>query len=244
MSLTNARTNRAADEPRPVTIETGVAPYAEGSALIAFGNTRVWCTATVEERVPPWLEGRNQGWVTGEYSMLPRSTHSRISRSRAHESGRSQEISRLLGRSLRAGIDLKRLGPRTITVDCDVLQADGGTRTAAITGGFVALALACDMLARTKVIARTPITARVAAISVGLVGGEPRLDLDYREDSSADADVNVVQDSRGQIIEIQGTAEKRAFTRDQLTLMLDYASTGIEQLVAMQSEAIDAAKPS
>ncbi|HLT17808.1 MAG TPA: ribonuclease PH [Thermomicrobiales bacterium] len=241
MSSTISRTGRATSELRPVTIETGVAPYAEGSALIACGNTRVWCTATVEERVPPWLTGKGQGWVTAEYSMLPRSTHTRINRDRASGSGRSQEISRLIGRSLRAGIDLKRLGERMITVDCDVLQADGGTRTAAITGGFVALELACRMLAHTRVIPRSPITDRVAAVSAGIIAGEPRLDLDYQEDSAADVDCNVVMDARGRIIELQSTAERSGLTREHLGTLLDMAAAGIEQLMAIQRAAVEGA---
>ena len=241
MSSTISRTGRATSELRPVTIETGVAPYAEGSALIACGNTRVWCTATVEERVPPWLTGKGQGWVTAEYSMLPRSTHTRINRDRASGSGRSQEISRLIGRSLRAGIDLKRLGERMITVDCDVLQADGGTRTAAITGGFVALELACRMLAHTRIIPRSPITDRVAAVSAGIIAGEPRLDLDYQEDSAADVDCNVVMDARGRIIELQSTAERSGLTREHLGTLLDMAAAGIEQLMAIQRAAVEGA---
>ena len=241
MSSTISRTGRATSELRPVTIDTGVAPYAEGSALIACGNTRVWCTATVEERVPPWLTGKGQGWVTAEYSMLPRSTHTRINRDRASGSGRSQEISRLIGRSLRAGIDLKRLGERMITVDCDVLQADGGTRTAAITGGFVALELACRMLAHTRVIPRSPITDRVAAVSAGIIAGEPRLDLDYQEDSAADVDCNVVMDARGRIIELQSTAERSGLTREHLGTLLDMAAAGIEQLMAIQRAAVEGA---
>lgn len=240
MSLTALRAGRESTELRPVAIETGVAPYAEGSALIATGNTRVWCTASVEDRVPPWLERSGQGWVTAEYSMLPRATHTRVNRERASNSGRSKEISRLIGRSLRAGIDLKRLGARTITVDCDVVQADGGTRTAAITGGFVALNLACEMLARTGAIARSPITSKVAAISVGVVTGEVRLDLDYSEDSAADVDFNVVMDSRGNFIEVQGSAEGQTFSREQLDSMVDVAAKGIEDLLGFQETALNA----
>lgn len=239
MSLTQKRVGRGVDELRPVTIETGVAPYAEGSALIAYGGTRIWCTATVEESVPPWLEGRGTGWVTAEYSMLPRSTQRRITRSRATESGRSQEISRLIGRSLRAGVNLKGLGARTITVDCDVLQADGGTRTAAITGGFVALALACRSLTRTKLLRTSPIAVRVASVSVGLVAGEPRLDLDYSEDAAADVDMNVVMSSRGELIEVQATAERRPFSRQDFDRLLDLAQAGIEELLTLQVEAIE-----
>jgi ribonuclease PH len=228
---------------REVTIETGVAPYAEGSALVAFGHTRVWCTATVEHRVPPWLSGKGQGWVTAEYAMLPRSTHSRIDRQRASSSGRSQEISRLIGRSLRAGIDLKRLGERTITVDCDVLQADGGTRTAAITGGFVALELACGLLSRTRVIPRSPITGRIAAISAGMIAGEARLDLDYHEDSSADVDCNVVMDGTGKIIELQSTAEKGGLARGDLDKLIEMAAQGIQELMRLQRLAVEASVP-
>ena len=238
------RTGRAVDELRAVTIETGVAPYAEGSALIAFGGTRIWCTATVDESVPPWLEGRGSGWVTAEYSMLPRSTQRRITRSRATDSGRSQEISRLIGRSLRASVNLKSLGARTVTIDCDVLQADGGTRTAAITGGFVALALACRSLMRTKLLRASPISARVASVSVGLVAGEPRLDLDYTEDAAADVDMNVVMSSRGELIEVQATADRRPFSRTDFDRLLDLAQAGIEELLAMQAEAVEKARAS
>ena len=243
MTIVHARFQREPEELRAVSIEIGVAPYAEGSALISCGETRVWCTATVEDRVPPWLESSGQGWVTAEYSMLPRSTHSRIRRDRASGSGRSQEISRLIGRSLRAGVDLNRLGPRTITVDCDVLQADGGTRTAAITGGFVALELALGMIARTGVIPRSPITSRIAAVSAGIVGGEPRLDLDYHEDSSADVDCNVVMNSRGEYIEVQATAEGAALSGEQLNLLLDLSRDGIQQLMRVQLDAVGTPGP-
>lgn len=241
MSLTQARSGRANDELREVEIKLGVAPYAEGSALISTGNTRVWCTASVSDRVPGWLEGRDQGWVTAEYSMLPRSTHQRIDRERASGSGRAREISRLIGRSLRAGVDLKRLGPRMITIDCDVLQADGGTRTAAITGGWVALKAAVDMLQRTGVLAHNPVTARVAAVSAGIVAGDVRLDLDYSEDSAADVDCNIVMDSKSRLIEVQGSAEGRPFSRDQLNEMLDVAAEGIRQLNEIQHQALETA---
>ncbi len=243
MSIHRARFQRERDEMRPVVIETGVAPYAEGSALIAYGDTRVWCTATVEDRVPGWLSGRGKGWVTAEYSMLPRSTHTRIDRQRASGSGRSQEISRLIGRSLRAGIDLKRLGERTVTVDCDVLQADGGTRTAAITGGFVALEVALEILSRTKVLSRSPVTTRIAAVSAGIVAGEARLDLDYHEDSSAAVDCNLVMDGRGRIIELQSTAEGAGVTREQMDQLLDLASSGITELLRLQKVAVEQAPP-
>lgn len=223
---------------RPVTIETGVAPYAEGSALIAFGDTRVWCTATVDERVPAWLENAKRGWVTAEYSMLPRATLTRTNRERATNSGRSQEISRLIGRSLRAGIDLRALGTRQIVVDCDVLQADGGTRTAAITGAFVALEMACQRLVATKVLRASPTIAKVAAVSVGMVSNAARLDLEYTEDASADVDCNVVMDSRGGLIEVQGSAEGQAFSRRQMDEMLDLAQLGISQLFELQGKAL------
>jgi ribonuclease PH len=226
---------------RPVTIETDVARFAEGSALIAFGDTSVWCTASVEERVPPFLEGKRRGWVTGEYAMLPRATNTRISWDRSINSGRSQEISRLIGRSLRAAVDMKRLGERTVTIDCVVQQADGGTRTAAITGGFVALALACNRLVATGTLKTSPITLPVAAVSAGVVGNEVRLDLDYSEDSRAQADCNIVMNSRGNLIELQGTGEERAFTRDELQQILDLTSPAIERLVDAQRSAIDSA---
>lgn len=238
MSLTTKRSGRQHDELRPVTIQTGVAPYAEGSALIAFGDTRVWCTATVDDRVPPWLEAANRGWVTAEYSMLPRATLSRTNRDRAANSGRSQEISRLIGRSLRAGIDLKALGKRQIIVDCDVLQADGGTRTAAITGAHVALELACQHLVATRVLKSSPIQTKVAAVSVGMVSGTARLDLDYSEDSAADVDCNVVMTSAGTLIEVQGSAEGKPFSRDDMNRMLDLAEAGIRHLVVLQREAL------
>ena len=239
MSITNQRVGRSPDEMRPVTIETGVAPYAEGSALIAFGSTRVWCTASIEERVPPWLVGKRSGWVTAEYSMLPRATHTRTNRDRATNSGRSQEISRLIGRSLRAGINLTALGERAITIDCDVLQADGGTRTAAITGGFVALALACNSLVATKQLKASPITSRIVAVSAGIIAREPRLDLDYREDSSAEVDCNIVMNARAELVEIQASAEGRPYSREQLTQLLDLAVPGIKILVELQQQAIE-----
>lgn len=239
MSLTIARTDRGLDELRPIGIEIDVAPHAEGSALINTGNTRVWCTASVEESVPRWLEASGQGWVTAEYSLLPRSTNTRISRQRAKDSGRSREISRLIGRSLRAGIDLKALGSRSITIDCDVLQADGGTRTAAITGGFVALALACQHLIQAGTVRRSPIRANIAAVSAGIVAGDARLDLDYKEDTNADVDLNIVMDSQGRYVEIQGNAEQRAFSREQLNEMLDLAGNSIPQLIEMQRQALN-----
>jgi ribonuclease PH len=234
-----ARVGRKADELRPVVIETQVAPFAEGSALISLGDTRVWCTATVDDRVPSWLEGRNRGWVTAEYSMLPRSTHSRTSRDRAANSGRAQEISRLIGRSLRAGLNLRGLGPRQIIIDCDVLQADGGTRTAAITGGFVALMIACDGLVQQKILKASPVVAPVAAISVGIIGSEARLDLDYDEDRSAAVDCNVVMNGRGELIEVQSSAEGEPYSREQLDHMMDFAAAGIARLIDLQRQALE-----
>jgi ribonuclease PH len=238
MSIVGVRAGRRCDELRPVSIEVGVAPYAEGSALIAFGDTRVWCAATVEERVPAWRTGGGSGWVTAEYAMLPRATLSRTNRDRAVNSGRSQEISRLIGRSLRASIDLRGLGERTITIDCDVLQADGGTRTAAITGGFVALSLACRHLVRSGSLKASPLTSRVAAVSAGIVRGEARVDLDYDEDRLADVDFNVVMNSRDEFVEVQGSAEGRPFSRPQLDAMLDLAAAGIVQLFQVQNDAL------
>ncbi|MEZ4569317.1 MAG: ribonuclease PH [Thermomicrobiales bacterium] len=241
MTIIHSRFQREPGDLRDVTIEVGVAPYAEGSALISCGETRIWCTATVENRVPPWLESSGQGWLTAEYSMLPRSTQSRINRDRASNSGRSREISRLIGRSLRAGVDLKKLGPRTITVDCDVLQADGGTRTAAITGGYVAVELALNMLQRTKVLTRSPLSTRIAAVSAGIVSGEARLDLNYHEDSSADVDCNVVMNSRGEFVEIQATAEGAALSREQMDVLLEMSRQGVESLMDAQRAAVESA---
>ena len=221
---------------RPVTLEIGVNRYAEGSCLVAFGHTRVLVTATVEESVPPFLKGRGQGWVTGEYGMLPRATHTRSRREAAQgkQSGRTQEIQRLIGRSLRAVVDLKALGERQITLDCDVIQADGGTRTAAITGAWVALAKACRYLVEEKVIKTDPVLDQVAAISCGLFGGTPVLDLDYEEDSSAEADSNFVLTGSGSIVEIQATGEKRGFTRAEFDALFELAQSGCAELFALQ----------
>jgi ribonuclease PH len=232
------RKGRANDALRPVTIEPGVAEFADGSALVSFGRTRVWCTASIDERVPAWLVGRGSGWVTAEYAMLPRSGAQRTSRERATNSGRSQEISRLIGRSLRAAVDLKRLGERSITIDCDVLQADGGTRTAAVTGGYVALALACERIVASVPLKVSPLVLPVAAVSVGIVNGEARLDLDYPEDSTAAVDCNVVMNGRGDLIEVQSTAEAHAYSRAQLEAMLDLAANGIAELVRLQQLAL------
>jgi ribonuclease PH len=225
---------------RPVTIEAGAVPYAEGSALVAFGDTRVLCAASVEERVPPYRKGTGSGWITAEYAMLPRSTQVRTERDgrRGRVDGRAQEIQRLIGRSLRAAIDMDSLGERTIVVDCDVVQADGGTRTAAITGGFVALALAIDRLREAGLVRREPIRHAVAAVSVGIVGGQPRLDLNYLEDSAAHTDMNCVGAEDGRLIELQGTAEQEPFSREEMNALLALADTGLAQLFAAQKGAL------
>ncbi len=222
-------------ELRPVLIRAEVLPYAEGSVEIQFGQTRVICTATVESSLPKWLQGSGQGWVTAEYGMLPRSTHTRISREKAMQSGRSQEISRLIGRSLRAAVDLKILGERQITVDCDVIQADGGTRTASITGGFVALALACQFLKDRGDLKSLPLKNYVSAVSVGLRSGESILDLNYDEDSACDTDMNFVVTDKMEFVEIQGTAEGRSFSQIQMQSMTDLALKGCQELMANQA---------
>jgi ribonuclease PH len=231
---------RAADELRPVRITRGFTIHAEGSVLIEFGNTRVLCTASVEERVPPHKRGSGQGWVTAEYGMLPRSTHTRSDReaARGKQSGRTQEIQRLIGRSLRAVFDLSLLGERTIQLDCDVLQADGGTRTAAITGAFVAAQDAVDKLLASGLLAQSTITGPVAAISVGIVQGTPLLDLEYVEDVACDTDMNVVMTGAGHFVEVQGTAEGAAFTRAEMDHLLRLAEQGIAELVSLQKQAL------
>ena len=231
---------REPEQLRPVRFTRRFAKHAEGSVLVEFGDTHVLCTASVEESVPPFLRGKGQGWVTAEYGMLPRSTHTRTAREAAKgkQTGRTQEIQRLIGRSLRAVIDLKALGERTVTLDCDVLQADGGTRTASITGGFVALAEACEKLVQRKAIAASPIHGQIAAISVGICGGIPVIDLDYAEDSSAETDMNVVMNNGGAFVEIQGTAEGHAFRRHELDAMLNLAATGIGELFALQAQTL------
>ena len=228
---------RSADEMRRVGFTTDFARYAEGSVLTEFGNTRVLATASLEHRVPGFLKGRGEGWVTAEYGMLPRATHARNPReaARGRQSGRTLEIQRLIGRSLRAVVDRAALGERTITVDCDVLQADGGTRTAAITGGYVALVLAVEKLTRDKVLERNPIHGQIAAVSVGIYQGVPILDLDYAEDADAETDMNVVMNEAGGFVEIQGTAEGHAFRRRELGQLLDLATAGIRELVAKQA---------
>ncbi len=231
---------RAPDELRPVRLTRHYTRHAEGAVLVEFGETRVVCTASVEDGVPQFLRGSGQGWITAEYGMLPRSTHTRTAReaARGKQSGRTQEIQRLIGRALRAVTDLRALGDRTVTVDCDVLQADGGTRTAAITGGYVALADALDSLVRRRAIASSPIHAQVAAVSVGICDGVPVLDLDYAEDSNAETDMNVVMNNGGAFIEVQGTAEGQAFRRHELDELLNLAAQGIGQLLACQLEAL------
>lgn len=232
--------NRAADALRPVRITRQFTVHAEGSVLIEFGQTRVLCTASVEERVPPHKKGSGEGWVTAEYGMLPRATHTRSRREAAKgkQSGRTQEIQRLIGRSLRAVFDLKALGERTITLDCDVLQADGGTRTAAITGAFIAAADAVNGLMANGTLAQSPIREPIAAISVGIVEGTPLLDLEYTEDSACDTDMNVVMTAAGHFVEVQGTAEGAAFSRTEMGQLLDLAEKGIRELVAMQRAAL------
>jgi ribonuclease PH len=233
---------RAADQLRPVRITRGFTIHAEGSVLIEFGQTRVLCTASVEEKVPPHKRGSGEGWVTAEYGMLPRATHTRGDReaARGKQSGRTQEIQRLIGRSLRAVFDLKKLGERTIHLDCDVLQADGGTRTAAITGAFVAAQDAVSKLMLLGKLAQSPITGPVAAISVGIVDGTPLLDLEYVEDVDCDTDMNVVMTGAGHFVEVQGTAEGAAFTRAEMDQLLRLAEKGIAELVALQQQALSA----
>ena len=233
------RADRAASDMRPLLLERGAAPYAEGSCLVAFGQTRVLCTASVEIGVPGWRKGSGEGWITAEYAMLPRATKQRTNRERAQLGGRTQEIQRLIGRSVRAMLDDFRFGEHTVKVDCDVLQADGGTRTAAITGASVAVVEAFDWLVGEGRIASTPVRRRVAAVSVGVVGGEPRLDLDYLEDVSADVDMNVVMSSEGRFVEVQGTAERATFDRAALDALLDLATSGIRRLDAAQREALE-----
>lgn len=228
--------NRSELSLRPVSIDTGFSMHAEGSCLITLGNTKVVCTASVDEKVPPFLRNSGKGWVTAEYGMLPRSTGSRMDReaARGGQSGRTHEIQRLIGRSLRAVVDLNALGERQIKIDCDVIQADGGTRTAAITGGFVALYLACKHLVDKKIIKTLPIKDHVAAISAGIVKGTPVLDLDYDEDSTAETDANFVMTGKGGIVEIQSTAEGEPFRPDQFQSMFELAKSGIEELIKLQ----------
>ena len=233
--------DRTTRDLRPITIEPGYIKNAEGSALISMGDTRVICTASVEPRVPGWLRGSGAGWVTAEYGMLPRATNTRNDReaARGKQGGRTQEIQRLIGRSLRAAINMQALGEQTITLDCDVIQADGGTRTASITGAWVALAMAIEWMQRAGGLPASPLKTQVGAISVGLFESTPLLDLDYREDSSAGVDFNVVMLGTGQLVEVQGTAETEPFTRPQMQEMVDLACNGIEQLFVAQQTALD-----
>ena len=228
---------RAADGIRTITFTPDFTRHAEGSVLAEFGDTRVLCTASVEDRVPPWLRGKGSGWVTGEYGMLPRATHTRSAReaARGKQSGRTVEIARLIGRSLRAVTDLGALGERTVTLDCDVLQADGGTRTASISGAYVALALAMQRITGTKKLSQNPLHGQVAAVSVGIYRGAAVLDLDYAEDSDAETDMNIVMNDAGRFIEVQGTAEGHAFTHDEFNDMLALAKAGIEHIIERQS---------
>ncbi|MDO8439372.1 MAG: ribonuclease PH [Telluria sp.] len=232
---------RAAAALRPVRITRHYTRHAEGSVLIEFGDTRVLCTASIDEKVPPFLKGKGQGWMTAEYGMLPRSTHTRMDReaARGKQSGRTQEIQRLIGRSLRAAFDLGALGERTLQLDCDVIQADGGTRTAAITGAMVAAYDACSRLVTDGKLARIPLLEFVAAISVGVYHGTPVLDLDYPEDSGCGADMNVVMTEAGHFVEVQGTAEGAAFDRATMNRMMDLAETGIAELIRLQKAALD-----
>ncbi|MBV2193109.1 MAG: ribonuclease PH [Azonexus sp.] len=231
---------RQPDQLRTVKITRNFTRHAEGSVLIEMGDTRVLCTASVEESLPPFLRGKGQGWVTAEYGMLPRSTHTRSAREAAKgkQTGRTQEIQRLIGRSLRAVTDLKALGERQITLDCDVLQADGGTRCASITGAWIALYEACDKLVQAGKLPANPVKDHVAAISVGIFEGSPVLDLDYPEDANCDTDMNVIMTGQGGIVEVQGTAEGEPFTREQMNVLMDLATMGIRQLVAAQESAL------
>jgi len=233
---------RQPDQLRAVKITRNFTRHAEGSVLIEMGDTRVLCTASVEENLPPFLRGKGQGWVTAEYGMLPRATHTRSAREAAKgkQTGRTQEIQRLIGRSLRAVTDLKALGERQITLDCDVLQADGGTRCASITGAWIALYEACDKLVQAGKLPANPVRDHVAAISVGIYKGSPVLDLDYPEDSNCDTDMNVIMTGKGGIVEVQGTAEGEPFTREQMNMLMDLAQMGIARLVAAQESALAA----
>lgn len=234
------RTQRAADALRPIKLTPHFLPHTDGSVLIECGNTKVICTATIDENVPPFLRGKGQGWVTAEYGMLPASTASRMRReaTAGKQSGRTQEIQRLIGRSLRAVVDMEKLGERQILIDCDVIQADGGTRTASITGAFVALSLAIQKLLQQGILSDNPLMDSVAAVSVGVVGGVPLLDLDYPEDSGCDSDVNMVMTGSGKIIEIQGTAEGAPFSFDELNTLMQLAAKGIAELSVLQRQAL------
>jgi ribonuclease PH len=243
MQTVTRPSGRAPDEKRDIRLSRHYTKYAEGSVLVEFGDTKVLCTASVEDRVPPFLKGKGSGWVTAEYGMLPRSTGMRMLReaARGGQGGRTQEIQRLIGRSLRAAVDLTALGERTITIDCDVIQADGGTRTASITGGFVALSDAVAGMLDKKLLASNPLHGSIASISVGIYRGIPVLDLDYAEDSTAETDMNVVMNDSGAFVEIQGTAEGHAFRNDELQAMLQLAQKGIEELIEQQRQALNQA---
>ena len=238
MNPSDPRADRGTRDLRPVTLERNAVPYAEGSCRVRFGRTEVLCAATVEGSVPRWRQGSGKGWVTAEYAMLPRSTQTRSSRERGRVGGRTQEIQRLIGRSLRAAMDLEALGERQIIVDCDVIVADGGTRTAAITGGAVALADACRWLVEQDLVDASPLRGSVGAVSVGVVDGEARLDLEYMEDVGAAVDMNVVMLEHGGLVEVQGTGEQGTFTREELDGLLDLATDGIRRLVRLQHEAL------
>mgnify|MGYP000444028480 FL=1 len=228
---------RAPDQMRPITFTPDFTMHAEGSVLVAFGNTKVICTASIEDGQPRWLKDEDQGWITAEYGMLPRSTHSRMGReaARGKQGGRTMEIQRLIGRALRASVDLQKLGPRTVTLDCDVIQADGGTRTASISGAFLALSQALQRLQQAGDLDQDPVIGNVASVSVGIYDGVPILDLDYAEDSSAETDMNVVMDDQGRFIEVQGTAEVAPFSSAEMQAMLDLAHAGIDQIIASQN---------
>lgn len=232
--------NRSREALRPITFEAGVSRYAEGSCLVKFGETHVLCTASIDENVPRWMKGKGKGWVTAEYGMLPRATHTRNSReaARGKQGGRTVEIQRLIGRSLRAVVDLEKLGERQVIVDCDVMQADGGTRTASITGAWVALSQACEGLVKKGLIKENPITDKMAAVSCGIVDGECRLDLEYVEDSAAQADANFVLTENGGVIEVQASAEDTPFTADEMAELMRLAGVGISQLCALQTQAL------
>ena len=231
---------RAENQLRKIKITRDFNLYAEGSVLIEFGNTKVICTASVSEKVPPFLKGQGKGWITAEYSMIPRATGERNQRESAKGklSGRTMEIQRLIGRALRAAIDLDKLGERTVTIDCDVIQADGGTRTTSISGGYIALALAMKKLVNEGILAENPIISNVAAISVGIVGGTPMLDLKYSEDSAAEVDMNVVMNGEGRFVEVQGTGEEATYTRTELNQLLDLAEAGINEIIELQNKVI------
>ena len=238
MPMSYTRTGRAPDELRPHSVIVDFAPAAEGSCLIQTGNTRVLCTATVEEKVPPWLQEQNKGWITAEYAMLPRSTTIRSKRDYQRTAGRTHEIQRLIGRSLRAVVDLQAMGQRRIIIDCDVIQADAGTRTASVTGSWLALAFACDKLVRSGKMPRWPIKDQVAGVSLGLLDDQVLLDMDYPEDAAAAVDLNLVMTGSGRLIEVQGTGEETTFDRDQLSQMLDLGWKGMQPLFELQRQVL------